>query len=92
MAAVIVVWVICAIVGALIGDKKGRSAGLWAVICLITGVFGILVVAVMPKQRTEEPTISQGRVSCPACSELILPSAKVCKHCHTTLAPMAIAG
>ena len=98
MLVFVVVWVICAIVGALIADRKGRSTALWALVCLITGVFGILVIAVLPRQKDGEVSVSgqsaqldSGRVPCPACSELILPSAKLCKHCGTTLSPMAIA-
>jgi hypothetical protein len=89
MAVLIVVWVICAIAGALIAERKGRSAGLWAVICLLTGVFGILVIAVMSKQTQAAPA-GQGRVACPACSEAILPTATLCKHCGTGLTPMAV--
>lgn len=93
--AILVIWIICAIVGALIADKKGRSAPIWALICSLTGVFGILVLALVPRVTSNSPAPgeleSPARVPCPACSEPILPTAKLCKHCGTALSPLGIA-
>jgi len=52
----IVVWIICAIVCAVIAPSKNRSAGGWFFIGLLIGVFGIVLVVVLPaieKEKTE---------------------------------------
>jgi hypothetical protein len=89
MAALIVIWLLCALGGAIIAEKRGRSPLGWAVVCLFTGLIGLLIVAVIPRGDTTNP--AAGRVPCPACREAILPEARICPHCKTSLSPMQIA-
>jgi hypothetical protein len=45
MTAVLVLWVLCAGVAALVGNSKGRSAGAFALAGLFFGVFGVVYAA-----------------------------------------------
>jgi TctA family transporter len=50
MSALIVIWVLCGIAGAVVAEKRGRNAGGWAIVCILTGVLGLLVLVVMPRR------------------------------------------
>lgn len=87
----LVIWIICGFVTAIIGASKGRSFAGWLMIGLLLGIFGIILVACMPAVSNdasraqpqysairEEPRLEK---NCPDCGETILEVAKVCKHC-----------
>jgi hypothetical protein len=77
---VILFWtIIGGFVGALIGQRKGRT-GEGAVLGLILGPIGWLVVALGPDYKT-----AQESRKCPFCAELVKKEAKVCKHCGRDL-------
>jgi hypothetical protein len=67
-------WIFCILIGALIGQYKGRvgSGVVWS---LLLGPIGWLIVALMKDLRRK----------CPHCAEAIKPEAKICPHCRTTL-------
>lgn len=48
MDALIGIWLLCGIAGAVLAEKRGRSAATWAGICILTGLVGLLVLVVMP--------------------------------------------
>ena len=50
LVIVSVLLLFCPLTTAYIADRKGRSAVPWALIGLVLGVFGILLVAVMPRK------------------------------------------
>jgi TctA family transporter len=50
VSALIVIWVLCGIAGAVVAEKRGRNAGVWALVCILTGVFGLLVLVVLPRR------------------------------------------
>lgn len=68
-----------------------KNAGFIAVVNLFFGwtLIGWVVSAVWAcNSNNVQPLVSQpARVPCPECAELILPEAKVCKHCGYRLAP-----
>ena len=45
---VVVIWVICAVVCAVIAGSKKRNGAGWFFIGLIIGIFGVILVAVLP--------------------------------------------
>ena len=44
----IVIWIICAVVCAVIAESKNRSAVGWFFIGLVLGILGVILVAVLP--------------------------------------------
>jgi len=71
MGLLCVFWFICAIVGGMIGERKGETlAGF--LFGLLFGPLGILI-----------EVFSKGnRMACPYCKELVHPDATVCPHCQ----------
>jgi hypothetical protein len=63
---IIIVWVICGIVAAKLGEAKNRSFGESFAIGLILGVFGVVIVALLP------PGVPTGMraVMCPRCNTM----------------------
>jgi hypothetical protein len=49
--ALVVVWLLCAVVGLVVGQSKGR-AGEGFVLGLLLGLIGILIIAVLPSKLT----------------------------------------
>jgi hypothetical protein len=81
---IILLWaVIGGIVGAMIGQKKGRT-GEGGALGAILGPLGWLVVALGPDYKAENETMK-----CPFCAELVKREAKICKHCGKELIPDA---
>jgi hypothetical protein len=70
MEILVLIWLCCAIVGALIGAAKGR-AGAGAAWGLLLGPIGCLVIAVAPDARAK----------CPACKSALNPGASECHRC-----------
>ena len=82
----IIVWLLCAVIGAVISGNKGRGAGGGFFLGLLFGPLGILLAAVLPAVNTQPPSearqLAGGTVKkCPFCAELIRLEATVCKHC-----------
>ena len=53
---ILVLWLICAVVTAVIANSKGRSGAGWFCVGLLIGIFGIVLAACLPAidQRPEE--------------------------------------
>jgi hypothetical protein len=56
----IVTWILCGITTAVIADSKGRSAGAWAAIGFVCGIFAIIMILALP--RLEPPTELQRHI------------------------------
>lgn len=103
MEAVLLVWLVCGFVGALVGSSKGK-AGAGAVLGFLLGVIGLIIIAVMkPSPEFEAKKAQQaggfapslgvpGTLRrCPSCAEDIQASANVCKHCGRDVTPVQFA-
>ncbi|MGR3494093.1 hypothetical protein [Citreimonas sp.] len=85
----LVFWLICAVVTAIIASSKGRSGFGWFLIGAVIGVFGIILIACLPSLAEEKPApidrrfpaASEKTKRCTDCAETVLSAAKVCKHC-----------
>lgn len=67
----VAIWLLCGIVSAMIGARKGEGCGGF-IVGILLGPFGILI-----------SLFSKGnRKTCPHCKELIHEDAKVCSHCQ----------
>ncbi len=78
-------WFAGALVVGVFAENRGRSGPGWfALSLLISPILGFLFVAVSknldPAKNPTLPSAATHR-KCPACAELILPEAVVCKHC-----------
>lgn len=78
-------WVFFSIIVGVFAGNRGRSGAGWFVLSLlISPLITFLLVAVSknldPARQISQPSTATHR-KCPACAELILPEAVVCKHC-----------
>lgn len=48
------VWLVCGIIGAFMATAKGRGGCFWFTLCAILGPFGVVLAAVMPKEKERE--------------------------------------
>lgn len=83
------VWLVFAVLAAVVAGSKGRSAFGWLLLGCVFGIFALIAVALMPKLA---PAGTQGAApsmyrKCPDCAEEVLREAKVCKHCGCSLTP-----
>lgn len=76
----IVLWLICGIIAAAIGDNKGHGC-LGAILGFVLGPIGILITYVLPNDNIPPEATKK----CPFCAEAIMREAKVCKHCGRDL-------
>lgn len=68
---VIWIWVACLVAGWYAGARHGAPR-IGLAFGLFFGPLGVAIAWLMPGKR----------VGCDFCRELVLPSAKVCPHCH----------
>lgn len=73
-----IIWIICGIIGAIIGSRKGSGCA-GVALGFLLGPLGIIIVLVMRGNRK----------ACPHCKELIHSEATTCKHCGKDLRPGA---
>ena len=52
--ALVLWWLVCATLSALIAGRKGYSAGVWLVLGFLFGIFALIVVASLPNQRGDQ--------------------------------------
>lgn len=91
MGVVIIILLVLAVIGEIIGESRGH-AGAGFFLGLLLGPVGLLIIAVMDRTpeaeaRYDKQVEAMGREStptlrtCPWCAEQIQPAAVVCKHC-----------
>jgi hypothetical protein len=78
-------WVILSMVVAIYASRKGRSFIFWTIASvLISPLLAFLLVAAGRDRSVSNRTHRR----CPACKEMILYEASVCKWCRTEVEPM----
>lgn len=86
-------WFLCALGAGIVASSKGRSGFGWFLLSLLLfGILGLLIVGLMPslnKPAAVALSDDRERFACPACRELILKGAEVCRFCGTNLKPVA---
>jgi hypothetical protein len=50
MVLVLIVWLLCGILTAFIAQSKGLSVGTWAIVGILAGFIGVLIVALVPSK------------------------------------------
>ncbi len=103
MFGVLVVWVVAAIIAAIIAEKKNRSIMGWVLLCVLLSPLALLVLLALEplKNTVEDPGYGSGAVlppppaaasddkTCPMCAEQVKAAALICKHCRHEFAPAA---
>jgi tRNA(Ile2) C34 agmatinyltransferase TiaS len=69
---IVVIWIVVAIVAAIVANNKGRSGARWFFLCLLLSPLAILVLLALPALNTKV---------CPRCAETVKSAAKVCRFC-----------
>jgi hypothetical protein len=75
--------IVCAILGGLIAQSKGRSGAEGAFVGALLGLLGLLLVVLSPSKAVMAPaTVANASLRpCPKCAEMIQPAAVVCRFC-----------
>jgi hypothetical protein len=83
MAAIVIFWLICGGVAAMIASDRGGSGVAGFLVGALLGPLGVVAAFFMgDAQVVEQGQIKAGiSKKCPRCSELVKPDAQVCKHC-----------
>lgn len=82
--AIVFVNAICCVIGGTIAHNKGRSVFSAVLLCLLLGIWGIIIVAI---QGTDHAALNQRMINdgimkvCPWCYSLIDARAQFCPHC-----------
>lgn len=82
---IVVFWLGFSVAIAVWASNRGRSGLGWFLISvLVSPLLAAIFLAVTRNLAVEVNTVSPGTHGrCPACSEPILLTAKICKHCHS---------
>ena len=90
MEWLIIPWLFCAIVSAVLASNKGRSGAGWFFLGLIVGPFGFIVAALPPIKKDAQNTESDALRKCPFCAEMIKPDAIKCRFCGSEVPPVEV--
>lgn len=88
MAVVIVLWILCGVLAAVIASSKGGSGGLGFLVGFLLGPFGIILAFFMGDDQAKAASEVAAGTSkkCPRCAELVKPEALVCRFCGNEFA------
>lgn len=70
--------------GAYVASQRGRDPALWALVCGVLGLLGLLVLAAVPPVA-QRPVSSGGR-HCSECGGAVMARDRYCRSCGTALA------
>lgn len=83
---IVVFWLLCSLAAGIVASSKGRSGIGWFLLSLLLfGLLGLLIVGFMPSLKPAPVHAAladpRERTACPACREMIVKGADVCRFC-----------
>jgi hypothetical protein len=82
---ILIIWVVLAIVGAIVASNKGRSGAGWFFLCLLLTPVVILILLALPSLKRPEPRLAEPYEEtkvCPECAEIVKLEARICRYCR----------
>jgi Kef-type K+ transport system membrane component KefB len=87
---ILAVWVVLAIVVAIIASNKGRSGVGWFFLCLVLTPLMILVLLALQTRKPSQPqpvrvieaSDDEATKTCPQCAETVKAAAKIRRFCR----------
>jgi hypothetical protein len=94
MVGAVVIWIVVAIVAAIVAGNKGRSAAGWFFLCILLTPLAIFILLALPTLKSAEPqpvrVVAQPEEptkTCPECAEVVRAAAKICRFCRHEFEP-----
>ena len=83
----VIIWLIGAIIVAIIAANKERSVVGWFLFGLVIWPIALVAILVSSNLDEEDTKIREAamRYPCPFCAEMIMREAKICPHCRSEL-------
>lgn len=93
---IILVWIVVAVIAAVIAPSRGRSAGAWFAICFLLSPLALIALLALPNLKEaplpvyNAPPASPSSPAqrfiadekkCPMCAEMVKREAKICRFC-----------
>lgn len=85
---ILIVWVLLSVAVGVWAGNRGRSGFGWFVLAVLVSplIAGVFLAVTQNHATTREAVNPETHGQCPACSEPVILTATVCKHCKSDIA------